>query len=306
MDLTPAARTVVLTGASGFVGRMVAARLARSGHRVVAVVRRADMAPAGAEPAVVDLDALDGPGLDAALPGRAAALLHLATPRDRAQGKLEGFAPHARVNVVATAALLAWAARSGARFVLSSTLSVLARTHGQDVGTSALDDDAPLVAAPAGAYALTKRWAEELVASYRAALPGGASILRLPAVYGPGQNDYRGIARAAAGIAAGKAHRMPGPDGNTMNPVFVDDVADVLARLAESPSAPPLLSLGGPDVLTERAIHEAVAARVGGAARFELTDAAPIHAAVSTRAVDALFPARDRTPFAEGLRRTFA
>ena len=56
---------IFLTGASGFVGRVLSIRLLAGGHHVSALVRRPGSEPAGTHPVAGDLS--DGPRLSEAL-----------------------------------------------------------------------------------------------------------------------------------------------------------------------------------------------------------------------------------------------
>ncbi len=68
---------ILVTGASGFVGRELCAQLLAGGHQVGALVRRAGSAPIGTRPLAGDLG--DGPGLVEVLAGeRPDCVIHLA------------------------------------------------------------------------------------------------------------------------------------------------------------------------------------------------------------------------------------
>jgi nucleoside-diphosphate-sugar epimerase len=161
--------TVLVTGASGFVGRAVCGRLIEAGCAVRALHGRRP-APAGTQAVHADLAAApDWPRL---LDG-ARAVVHLAgmahAPVDRvARDALR------RVNVRATAELARAAAAAGVRLVFVSSAKVLG-------ATGHFNDAAP--PAPPDLYAESK-WAAE---QELAAIPGlDYAILRPPLVYGPG------------------------------------------------------------------------------------------------------------------------
>jgi len=180
---------VVVTGATGFVGRHLVPALAAAGWRVRAALRRPAPVPGAHERVVVGEV---GPRTDwgPALEG-AAAVVHLAglaaAPRGRA-----GEARCRAVNALGTERLAGEAGRAGvACLVFLSTVKV----HGETSG-GPLREDAPV--RPEGPYALSKWEAEERL---RAAAPSGLRtvVLRPPLVYGPGvKGAFRALLAAVA------------------------------------------------------------------------------------------------------------
>lgn len=170
--------TILVTGATGFVGSAVVAELVRRGHRVLAGVRnpaRAAVLPAGAEPFPLDLDApvaFDGDGV-----------VHCGVVM-RASA-----AETARANTSLVGRLLA--TTGDARFVYTSTPAAVLAADGlaseRAEPGSALDD----------VYLGHKADAERLIlASGRDAV-----IVSPAAVYGPspaGPHSYNTLFRAAA------------------------------------------------------------------------------------------------------------
>jgi nucleoside-diphosphate-sugar epimerase len=204
---------VLVTGAGGFLGRRLVARL-RTGHDVVAVARR----PLdGVETVVCDLA-----GDTAGLPGRVDAVVHLAQSaryREWPDGADDVFA----VNVGATHRLLEHARRAGAsHFVLASTGAVYAPADGP------LREDGAL--APRGFYPRSKLAAEVLARAYESEFV--TAVLRPFAIYGPGQQGMM-VASIAARVAAGEEVTVQGDPGLRMNPIHVDDAARAFAAALE-------------------------------------------------------------------------
>ena len=175
---------VVVTGAGGFVGRVLCTHFAATGrpHRGIVRALLHDAPHDTPLVALGDLATAPAERLAATLEG-AVAVVHLAG-RAHAPGErtAEAAAAYRAANVVATERLAAAAARAGVRrFVLASTVKVYGDAT---VAGHRWRADDPL--SPQDAYARSKAEAEQALA---AACAGGAMapiVLRLPLVYGPG------------------------------------------------------------------------------------------------------------------------
>jgi nucleoside-diphosphate-sugar epimerase len=175
---------IIVTGASGFIGRALGAHLTAAGRPWGAIVRDAH-ASAAAEPsraALGDLAAAAPERIAAAVDG-AYAVVHLAgrAHAPAAAGADAEAACHA-ANCVATERVAAAAARAGVRrVVLASTVKVYG--DASPPGHSWRADD-PV--APQDAYARSKVAAERALAAACAGTTMTPIVLRLPLVYGPG------------------------------------------------------------------------------------------------------------------------
>ena len=174
---------VVVTGASGFVGRALCAHLAAAGRQHRGIVRTL---PAGAPQgtplvALGDLATAPAERLAAALEG-AFAVVHLAGRAHVLNENPDEDAAYRAANVVATARLAAAAVRAGvARILLASTVKV----HGEATlpGHPWRAGDPP---SPQDAYARSKLDAERARAAACEGSATTAAVLRMPLVYGPG------------------------------------------------------------------------------------------------------------------------
>lgn len=173
---------VLVTGATGFVGRGVVPRLRQAGHTVRAAVRGGPPPPHLAEAEVVHVPEV-GPETDWSAALRDVdAVVHLAgrvhVMRETAPDPLAEFR---RTNVAGSARLAEAAAAAGVRrfvFVSSAKVGGEATPPG-----SALDERAP--PAPEGPYARSKAEAEEALAAAFAGTSVRWAALRSPLVYGP-------------------------------------------------------------------------------------------------------------------------
>jgi nucleoside-diphosphate-sugar epimerase len=191
------------TGATGFIGRHLVAALARAGWRVRLLARREPCIPEweGLPLEVVPGSLRDAPALERLVDG-ADAIVH-AAGLIKAARRRQFF----EVNTQATESLARIAARIApqAHFLLVSTLAAR---------EPQLSD-----------YAASKRSGEEAVGSL---LGRGATVLRPPAVYGPGDPETLRLFRAAAG----RLVPLPGSPQARLALIHVQDLARLLVALA--------------------------------------------------------------------------
>ncbi len=210
MDLDGA--TVLVTGASGFVGGRLCASLVDAGAAVRAIVRRPATSPATDLAGVTEVvgDFTGAGELDRAADG-CDAVVHAAAS---ASGDL---AADRHVNRDGTRRVVEAALAGGLRLVHISTGSVYAKD-----GVDVIDEDTPMVV-DGDPYAVTKAEAErEVLAGVERGL--AATILRPPAVLGWGETSTWGQ-RFPAMAAAGELPFTPAREA-THAWVHVDDLAD--------------------------------------------------------------------------------
>lgn len=213
---TLAGAEVLVTGASGFLGRHLVSRLLAEGARVHAVSRRSRGEVAGAEGAswhaadLADADAVAA--LVAAVRPRVVFHLasHVAGSRD-----LELVLPTFHANLASTVHLLTAVARQGGcrSFVQAGSLE---ESRG-DV--------------PASPYAAAKLAASAYAEMFAALYAVPAVVARIFMVYGPGQPDLRKLVPyVATSLLRGAAPRLSSGT-RPVDWIYVDDVVEGLLRL---------------------------------------------------------------------------
>jgi dolichol-phosphate mannosyltransferase len=216
-----AARRVLITGATGFVGANVARRMLARGHEVHALARRGRPSwrideIAGAL-AVHDGDLCDPASASAAIAAaRPHWVLHLAAYG--AYPSQTDVARCVRTNVEGAIRLMEACADHGVeRFVNAGTSSEYGR---KDHAPS--EDELP---EPDGPYAVTKLAATAYAAQLGRAGRLHATTLRLYSAYGPYEEPTRLVPTVIVEGMAGRLPPLVAPDV-ARDYVYVDDVAD--------------------------------------------------------------------------------
>lgn len=211
---------ILVTGATGFIGRVLVRDLAQAGLHVRAATRRADAEVEGAAETVAVGDIGPDTEWSAALAGMEAVAHLAARVHVLDEREADPAAAFRHVNAEGTRRLAEAAAAAGVRrFVLVSSIKAVAgETH-----EGIVDHATP--PRPTGAYGMSKLEAED--ALERAAAGSGmtAVTLRPPLVHGPGVGaNFRrllALCRTPLPLPFGALH-------NRRSLVFVDNLADAI------------------------------------------------------------------------------
>jgi nucleoside-diphosphate-sugar epimerase len=257
--------TILITGATGFVGSHAVEAFARRGCQVRAVVRAssktAHLSSFGADAVVAPLD--DEGALRRAASG-ADVVVHLAAlTRARNEHAFEA------TNRIATRTVARAAAaadpRPGRLVYLSSLAAVGPAIDGRPV-------DRATPPRPLTAYGRSKLAGETACLAVADRLE--VAILRAPAVYGPRDRDvYHFFRLARLGV-------LPVPTGaeRWLQMVHATDLAEGIVAAALAPHAGGVYHIAEPQAYTWREMCRHVAAAVGRRARFVPVPAALIAA----------------------------
>ena len=215
---------MLVTGATGFVGRALVAFLARQGLKVHAAVRRKDQVVEEAERCVVVGDIDGETAWDHAL-REVQGIVHLAA-RVHKGGDEEAFR---RVNVEGTHRLAEEALRAGVRrFVFVSSLAAV----GSCAGVQAVTEETPTN--PLTPYGRSKLCAEQALRKMTAYGDMEIVVVRPPLVYGPGNPGN--LMRLMRWVARG----LPMPVAavhNRRSFVGIRNLVDFLALCLRHPGA---------------------------------------------------------------------
>ncbi|MFE8072326.1 SDR family oxidoreductase [Marinobacteraceae bacterium S3BR75-40.1] len=242
--------TLLVTGATGFIGRFTVAELTRRGHRVVALMRRPErltayrrqIAQCGGQPEHVDAVkgdlALPRLGWNDNLPAALAGVdrvLHLGAVFD---WRLKASEAH-QVNTLGSEQLAAWAADQGAEMVTVSGFMVHNREHLGQLGIDADSGAADWrrVYRRAGAYEASKLEAHfrTLAVARQRALP--LTVVSPGTVAGHSRTgelpDQQPFAMLIHNLAAGRLSLVPGGPHHWLPLIAVDTLAQILAHSVE-------------------------------------------------------------------------
>lgn len=222
--------TVLLTGASGFVGKAVLKTAQQRSLKIRPVFRSMDSAKG--HPEAVLVSGLDGAadwsqalkGVDVVI--HAAARAHIM--REEA---LDPLAEYRRVNVEGTLNLARQAAAAGVRrFVFISSVKVNGEATAP--GRPFTADDAP---APEDAYGLSKAEAEAQLQQVAQETGMEVTIIRPPLIYGPSvKGNFASLVRW---VHRGLPLPLGGVTHNRRSLVGLDNLVDLILVCADHPKA---------------------------------------------------------------------
>lgn len=214
---------VLVTGASGFIGRALVKRLVDDGVCVAGLSRHAEP---GASYKTYNVDLNDADGVIAAVKDFAPTLCyHLASHPDGAENHDQSIAV-LQTNVMGTLNLLEGLRLSGgARLVYGCSVKVY--------GNGPVPYHCNQAPTPNSSYAVSKAAGREMIELYRR-LYGLASVsIRPTLVYGPGQGRNL-FSFVAEQLANGVTEITLMGGSQTRAPVYIDDAVDAFVRAGEA------------------------------------------------------------------------
>jgi nucleoside-diphosphate-sugar epimerase len=222
-------KTILVTGATGFIGQPLVSYLVNLGYSVRAIVRRPRLLD-GIKASLIQIDAMDEEtnwremlqGVDTII--HLAARVHIMRSAEKNPA-----AAYQRVNVDATRQLAQIAAQVGVRrFVFISSIKV----NGESTEAIPFTEEFPVN--PQDFYAVSKWNAERVLADISAKTGMELVILRLPLVYGPRvkANFLR--------LLTASYHGIPLPFASINNRrslIYVGNLVSAIQACAEHPAA---------------------------------------------------------------------
>jgi UDP-glucose 4-epimerase len=258
----------LVTGAAGFIGSTLVDRLLADGHTVVgldnfATGRATNLEHLADNPAhdFVEADIVTA-DLNAILDEhRPEVVFHLAAQIDVRRSVAD---PQfdASVNVVGTVRLAEAARRAQVRKVVHTS------SGGSIYGTpTQFPTPETVLTDPASPYAAGKVAGEIYLNTFRHLYGLDCSHIAPANVYGPRQDPHGEagvVAIFAQGLLSGKPTKVFGDGTNTRDYVFVDDVVEAFVKASGDEGGGQRFNIGTGKETSDRELHTAVAAAVGG------------------------------------------
>lgn len=286
---------ILLTGASGFLGKRVLSKLVQSGHSVFALGRHVPAHQALAKVKYQIADLATPLGIEVAPWEEIDAVIHLAASGVKASSRVWPSA--LAVNVLGTQHLLS----AVENFATRKPRVVVARTFYERL----------LAEAPAlleNPYIATKAAASGFVSAWSRHYGGSTILATVFQIYGPGDDSENVLSYAARRLRARQIAHF-GSGLGQRDWLFVEDAADALLVSLSIPAARGLseLDIGSGELTTMRTMVETMA-QVGGVKDAILDfDPSRDRPDVGLALAAQCFPSgwTPRTSRQEGLRRTF-
>lgn len=221
--------SVLVTGASGFVGRSLLKSLIRAGCHVIPLVR----SPSGL-PAEVILDFNDDDftsKIQKIQPVNA--VIHLGAKVDWNLQRSNLFVP----NVLATANLVNWAKSIGAYFIFTSTATICGASNPLITKDTKVNLDTD--------YAYSKWLAEEIIKMSRVPY----LILRISGIYGKNGPQHLGLNNAITGALQGKPPIQIGKGDIKRNYIYVEDLSRIITDCLKR-KVTGIHLVGGPEAIS--------------------------------------------------------
>jgi nucleoside-diphosphate-sugar epimerase len=225
---------VLVTGASGFIGRALMSRLAASGATVIALSRR-ELASGvtSARSILMPLEQLTAGHWDRAGIRQFDTVFHLGAFIPKRRCDADDIDANFASNLAGTKRLLESFAAPPGRFIFASSIDVYAPM----APNASLTETSPVEAATL--YASTKLCGERMVAAWGAQTGAEVAVLRYGHVYGPGEGAYEKlIPHTIRTLLAGQNPIIYGDGSPERDCVYVADVVEATVRCASSERAP--------------------------------------------------------------------
>ncbi|PJE18235.1 MAG: UDP-glucose 4-epimerase [Mycobacterium sp.] len=258
----------LVTGAAGFIGSTLVDRLLADGHTVVgldnfATGRATNLEHLADNPAHVFVEAdIVTSDLDAILAEhKPEVVFHLAAQID-VRRSVANPQFDASVNVIGTIRLAEAAQRAQVRKVVHTS------SGGSIYGVPPQYPTAETVTTdPASPYAAGKVAGEIYLNTFRHLYGLDCSHIAPANVYGPRQDPHGEagvVAIFAQALLEGRSTKVFGDGSNTRDYVFVDDVVDAFVKASGEAGGGQRFNIGTGIETSDRQLHTAVAAAVGG------------------------------------------
>lgn len=260
MDTRDKPKNILITGATGLIGHHLLQSFDPAAT-VYALSRRGTV-PGATHTLPIDLGQ---PWSTEALPDGVDVIVHLAQSnhyRDFPLRTEDVFS----VNTASTVKLLDYARATGVKqFVLASSGGVYG------AGANSFAEDETITANGELGFYIGTRLCSELLSECYAAFMN-VVCLRFFFAYGPRQRPLMLVPRLVDSVCAGRAIKLRGENGLSINPVYVNDVVSAVQG-AMTLAGSHKINVAGPEVLSLRRMAEIIGDTVGKEPLFDIQPA---------------------------------
>jgi nucleoside-diphosphate-sugar epimerase len=307
-------KTLLVTGAAGFIGSHLVDRLLAEGHRVIGVDnfitgKKDNLHKALSHPefTFIEANVIDPP--ETYLPENLSfdLIFHLASPASPIHYQDHPIETYL-VNALGTHRLLEWARKNRARMVFTSTSEIYGEPLEHPQKETYFGNVNPV--GPRACYDESKRFGEMACMTFHKQFQLDTRIVRIFNTYGPRMDPHDG--RVIPALVAQALHHQPvtieGDGTQTRSFCYVADMVEYLVRMGMAEGlAGEIINLGNPDERTVLALAEAIKQLTGGEAVVTHTEGREED--ISRRCPDISKATRvldysPRVGLEEGLRRT--
>lgn len=257
---------ILITGASGFIGKHLVDSLAMDDSYSIDAISRSPLLNLNPK-AKNHISDLSLSGFENALRVKIDTVVHLAQSNQYSNFP-EGAEDVFSVNVRSTQTLLEWSRKNGVKkFIFASTGNVYKQQN-----KLLTEND---ICEPLGYYGASKYSAEQLVKPYSDFFQ--TTILRFFGVYGPGQKKMI-IPNIINKVLTGKEIILAKGEGLNFTPLYIDDCIEMLKSvISGSKTGDELYNISGTEVVHLGKLVEMIAASTNMSPILKLTDMQPMY-----------------------------
>ncbi len=293
-------KKILITGAGGFVGKRLTAKLAELGHDIFALIKKK---PYGDDKSFFKHYSIKTISYDLKnfkvnrLPSEIDTIFTLAQHSDFRDFPSEAVSTF-QVNTSANLSILKWAVEKKVkRFIHASSGGIYGgKKEKVLVETDSLNVDRQL-----GFYLSSKLCSEILFQNFFDFFESSI-ILRPFFIYGPGQKSDMFIARLIRSIEESRGIELKGRNGLKVNPIFVDDAVDAFASSLDL-IGNHTINLAGPDILSLKEIVELLGRLLGKKPLYNYEEGEPTNYVADIRRFKSLLIG-ELTSFEDGIKKT--
>jgi len=282
---------ILLSGATGFIGRNLVPLLLSRGHQLFGLVRKPSL---DLDPQVqwIEQD-LAEPFQRSKFPERMDVIIHLAQSK-RYREFPDGANDIFNVNIKGTFDLLEYGRSAGiAKFIFASSGGIYGYSYERFVETDPAN--------PLNFYLSSKYSAELLIANYQRFFK--TIVFRFFFVYGPGQRDML-IPTLLRKVISGETVIIDGTPGLRINPTYIGDAIRVFEKALWWQNSD-LFNVAGDEVVSILDLVHLIESATGKKAAIQHAQAAPGGDLVGDNSrMKAILGVYPQTSLLEGLKRT--